>query len=71
MLLSVVMGDSVIGFVLCLLPRSTTVWWRVKFLVVQLIPSIPPRCHAPDGGVNIRGCGFVALTSRALVQAAF
>ena len=27
---------------LCQLPRTATVWWRVTSLVVQLIPSIPP-----------------------------
>ena len=26
---------------LCQMPRTATVWWRVTYLVVQLIPSIP------------------------------
>ena len=53
------------------LPRTATVWWRVTSLVVQLIPSFPPRRHAPAGGVIPEGCGVVAVTSKALVTAAF
>ena len=33
---------------MCQLPRTATVWWRVTSLVVQLIPSVPPR--------SSRGC---------------
>ena len=32
-------------FVLCLLPRTATVWWPVTSFVVQLILPIPPRRH--------------------------
>ena len=43
------------------LPRTVTVWWRVTSLVVQLIPSVPPRRHAPAGGViprRVWRCGI-------------
>ena len=40
-------------------------------LVVQLIPSVPPCRHAPADGVIPEGCGYVAVTSKALVKVVF